>query len=207
MGGRGSCVKEVSCSCYCECYKTLNFHCWITFIQAINRIALSQIPNKLTDYLPLKEGKAPPIFCLCRYFGGWMGLSGEHLHIRNTDSPQHSSFISKAVTPGRGMGQVWLDKWESLFLSVAILPWLSAFLWLCQSVSPLCFFFHALLSLSSPLGCLCHFLTAHYSNVPSPLIFLYVLAKWHHNSQWQTLEHPEKWLTPETLFNLDRSLY
>lgn len=38
---------------------TLDIQCFISLIHAISRIALSQTPHKLADYIPLNAGKLP----------------------------------------------------------------------------------------------------------------------------------------------------
>lgn len=203
-------VKNCSNKRYCECCKNWDFQCCISLIRTVSTIdCLAPYPTWAWRLFISSCRKATgQAFCFSGYFGGPTGSSGNCLHVRNPDSPRPSSFHYRCSNTRKRNRTGFARQMKELASVCSYFPRALRF----PPATPICS--PTLLSLprsppacSSALGCLCHFPTAHYSDVPSPLILLYVLAKWRHNLPWQSLEHSEHWLTPESLFNLDGSLY
>lgn len=160
-----------------------------------------------TVYLFLLESHRPSILFF-QVLWRSSRIFRESSAVRNPDSPWRSSFHYRCSNTRKRNRTGLARQMKELASVCSYFPTALRF----PPATPICF--PTLLFLprsppacSSALGCFCHFPTAHYSDVPSRLILLYVLAKWRHNSPWQSLEHPEHWLTPESLFNLDGSLY
>lgn len=205
------CIENCSNKRYCERYKTWDFQCCISLIRTVSTIeCLVPCPTWAWRLIIFSCRKATgQAFCFSRYFGGPAGYSGNRLHIRNPDSHRPSSFHYRRSNTRKRNRTGFARQMKKLASVCSYFPTAALRFPPATPVSfpTVLFLPQSPLACSSALGCLCHFRTGHSSDMPSPLILFYVLAKWRHNSPWQSLEHPEHWLTPKLLFNLDGSLY